>query len=112
MARFANEAPLHAGSRPKRRLGVGPRDVAGTVIRRRDPFKQEELTPQNFQIGIAVATGRTNCEVSAAFFISTKTVEKHLSSRYRKLGIRSRVELARLQLTEPNSLTPSARPDS
>ena len=53
MARFANEAPLHAGSRPKRRLGVGARDVAGTVIRRRDPFKQEELTPQIFQIGIA-----------------------------------------------------------
>ena len=42
-----------------------------------------------------VAEGLTNREVAAAIFLSPKTVEHHLSSIYRKLGVRSRTELAR-----------------
>jgi DNA-binding CsgD family transcriptional regulator len=42
-----------------------------------------------------VAEGATNREAAAALFVTPKTVETHLNSIYRKLGVRSRVELAR-----------------
>ena len=53
------------------------------------------LTPQELHVALVVAGGATNKEAAASLFISTKTVEFHLSNVYRKLGIRSRTELAR-----------------
>jgi DNA-binding CsgD family transcriptional regulator/uncharacterized protein HemY len=41
-----------------------------------------------------VAAGRTNDEVARELVVSTKTVEWNLSKVYRKLGVRSRAELA------------------
>ena len=41
------------------------------------------------------ASGRTNAEIAAAAFVTVKTVEANLSRAYRKLGIRSRAQLAR-----------------
>ncbi len=41
-----------------------------------------------------VAAGRTYREVADALFISPKTVQWNLSKIYRKLGVRSRAELA------------------
>ncbi len=41
------------------------------------------------------ASGLSNREVAAALFISVKTVEATLTRAYRKLGVRSRVSLAR-----------------
>ena len=38
-------------------------------------------------------------QAAAALFVSRKTVEAHLTRAYRKLGVRSRTELARLLLT-------------
>jgi DNA-binding CsgD family transcriptional regulator len=52
------------------------------------------LTAQELRVARAVAEGATNAEVGAHLFISTKTVEKHLTSAYRKLGVRSRTQLA------------------
>jgi DNA-binding NarL/FixJ family response regulator len=40
------------------------------------------------------AQGRQNKEIAATLFISVGTVEMHLSRVYRKLGLRSRTELA------------------
>jgi hypothetical protein len=37
--------------------------------------------------------GLSNPEAAAALFLSRKSVERHLSAVYRKLGIRSRTEL-------------------
>jgi DNA-binding CsgD family transcriptional regulator len=53
------------------------------------------LTPSEQRIAALVAEGRTNREVAAALFLSDRTVESHLTHVYRKLGVRSRAELAR-----------------
>ena len=55
----------------------------------------EQLTPQELQIALLVTEGRTNAEVGRAVFLSTRTVEFHLSRAYRKLGVSSRTELTR-----------------
>ncbi|MGH2671630.1 MAG: ATP-binding protein [Actinomycetota bacterium] len=53
------------------------------------------LTPTEAQIAHLVAEGRTNREVAEALFVSVHTVEANLKRIYRKLGVRSRTELAR-----------------
>jgi DNA-binding NarL/FixJ family response regulator len=68
---------------------------SGQTLRRRALSGAEELTPSELQVALRVAEGLTNREVAAAIFLSPKTVEHHLSAIYRKLGIRSRTELAR-----------------
>jgi DNA-binding NarL/FixJ family response regulator len=40
------------------------------------------------------AEGRRNKEIAAAMYVTVATVEAHLSRVYRKLGVRSRAELA------------------
>ncbi|HSR87035.1 MAG TPA: AAA family ATPase [Streptosporangiaceae bacterium] len=54
-----------------------------------------QLTPQELQIAMMVTEGRTNAEVGRALFLSTRTVEFHLSRAFRKLGVSSRTELTR-----------------
>jgi DNA-binding CsgD family transcriptional regulator len=71
-------------------------EATGESIARVTPERRDELTPQELRIGLRVAEGRTNPEVANELFISRKTVERHLSQIYRKLGIRSRTELARV----------------
>ena len=69
--------------------------ATGETIRRRDATSAEELTPQELQIALQVAEGKTNREAGAALFLSPKTIEFHLSRVYRKLGVRTRGELIR-----------------
>ena len=63
----------------------------------------EQLTSQELQIALLVTQGRTNAEVGRAVFLSTRTVEFHLSRAYRKLGVASRTELTR-RLTSAGSV--------
>ena len=53
-----------------------------------------ELTEAESRIAALVAEGRTNREVAAALFVTEHTVEGALTRAYRKLGVRSRTELA------------------
>jgi DNA-binding CsgD family transcriptional regulator len=53
------------------------------------------LTPTEERVAELVAAGGTNREVAASLFMSPKTVDSNLSRIYRKLGVRSRTELAR-----------------
>jgi DNA-binding CsgD family transcriptional regulator len=78
--------------------------ATGEHIRRRDPAAGEELTPQEAQVALLVARGATNREVGAALFLSPKTIEAHLGRIYRKLGVRSRTELAHLLASESGNV--------
>ncbi|HET6868093.1 MAG TPA: AAA family ATPase [Solirubrobacteraceae bacterium] len=53
------------------------------------------LSATESEIARLVAAGRTNREVADALHLSARTVEWNLSKLYRKLGVRSRTELAR-----------------
>jgi DNA-binding CsgD family transcriptional regulator len=55
-----------------------------------------ELTESEFAVVILVAQGATNREVADRLYLSAYTVNSHLRHVFAKLGIRSRVELARL----------------
>jgi DNA-binding CsgD family transcriptional regulator len=54
---------------------------------------EESLTPVEARVSAMVIDGATNRDVAAALSISIKTVESTLSRIYRKLGVRSRIEL-------------------
>ncbi|MET0459976.1 MAG: LuxR C-terminal-related transcriptional regulator [Ilumatobacteraceae bacterium] len=58
---------------------------------RRDPYA---LTRTEEQVAELVATGRSNKEVANELMVSLRTVESNLTRVYRKLGVRSRAELA------------------
>ena len=67
--------------------------ATGETVRRRDPTTIDELTPQELQIALLLAGGKTTRETAAALFLSPKTVEYHLRHVYLKLDIHSRTEL-------------------
>ena len=53
------------------------------------------LTATETRIAELAASGRRNRDIAAELFVSVATVEAHLTRIYRKLGVRSRTELAR-----------------
>ncbi|MDT9698277.1 AAA family ATPase [Streptomyces sp. P17] len=56
----------------------------------------DSLASMERQVAALVMEGATNREIAARLFISVKTVEATLTRVYRKLGIRSRVDIVRL----------------
>ena len=54
-----------------------------------------ELTATEQRVAELIAGGATNREAAAELFISVRTVETHVAAIYRKLGVRTRAELAR-----------------
>jgi DNA-binding CsgD family transcriptional regulator len=82
--------------------------ATGVTLRRRDPSSLDELTPQELQIGLLLADGRTTRQAAAALFLSPKTIEYHLRHVYLKLGIHSREELTQaLAAEERRPLSPA-----
>ena len=56
----------------------------------------ESLTERELQVAMLVFDRKTNPEIAAELFLSQKTVETHLRNIFRKVGVSSRVELARV----------------
>ena len=53
-----------------------------------------ELTVTEQRVADLIAEGATNRDAAAALFVSVRTIETHVASIYRKLGVRTRAELA------------------
>jgi DNA-binding CsgD family transcriptional regulator len=92
--RAAIEAFDDLGAEPWAVLAGAELAATGETARRRSPHTLDELTPQELQIALILAGGKTTREAAAALFLSPKTIEYHLRHVYRKLDIRSREELA------------------
>jgi DNA-binding CsgD family transcriptional regulator len=84
--------------------------ATGERLRRGDPATRDELTPQEVQIALVVAEGKTNREVGAQLFVSPKTVEWHLGNIYRKLGVGSRTQLGRALLSDRSRASAPSSP--
>jgi len=67
-------------------VGVGPRSAT-----RRNPAG---LTPREVQVLGLIADGLRNSEIAARLFLSEKTVDHHVSSVLRKLGVQTRGQAA------------------
>src|SRR3954454_1883910 len=72
--------PLHRRTRP------GKADGSGVA----------SLTERELQIARLVVDRKTNPQIAAELFLSSKTVEAHLRNTFRKLGVATRVEVARV----------------
>ena len=69
------------------------------VLGRSSPI---DLSATELRVAQLAAAGRTNQEIAAEVFVTQKTVEANLARAYRKLGIRSRAQLAHaLDAREP-----------
>ena len=87
VARYRAEA-----ERELRKLGraVYHRTAAGS-----DDAGLGSLTERELQVARFVVDRKTNPEIASELFLSQKTVETHLRNIFRKVGVSSRVELAR-----------------
>jgi len=66
--------------------GARPRTTAAAGV--------ESLTASERRVVQFAVEGQTNRDIAQALFVTPKTVEVHLSNAYRKLGVRSRRDLA------------------
>src|SRR5580658_237918 len=70
--------------------------ATGEIARKRTVETITDLTSQERRISEMAAGGASNPDIAEQLFISPATVEYHLSKVYRKLGIRSRTQLANI----------------
>jgi DNA-binding CsgD family transcriptional regulator/tetratricopeptide (TPR) repeat protein len=80
----AERALLHLGARPRRGTRVTPARDDGI----------RSLTDREREVAELVRRGHTNREIATTIFVSEKTVERHLSRIFAKLGVSRRTEVA------------------
>ncbi|HEY3238602.1 MAG TPA: response regulator transcription factor, partial [Acidimicrobiia bacterium] len=91
----------------ERRAGPGDteraRELAGPAPTRRRPAAPAlpgGLTEREAEVLRLVAEGKTNREIAAALYLSEKTVARHLSNMFTKLGVTSRAAATAFALRE------------
>ncbi|CAL9349046.1 hypothetical protein SUDANB99_00412 [Streptomyces sp. enrichment culture] len=70
--------------------------ASGSAPRSRPEGGLAGLTAQQMRIALLVADGATNREVAVRLSLSPRTVDHHLRNVFATLGVRSRVDLARM----------------
>jgi DNA-binding NarL/FixJ family response regulator/tetratricopeptide (TPR) repeat protein len=86
---------FHAEARRElRRLGERP--SAPTAPGKADAGGLGSLTAREREVAELVTDRRTNQEIANELFLTVKTIETHMRNIFRKLGVSSRVEVARL----------------
>ena len=93
--RAAHEAFAAVDAAPWAERAAAELRATGETVGPRTPDRRAQLTPQELQIAHLVGEGKTNREIAAQLYLSPKTIEYHLANAYRKLGVHSRVGLAR-----------------
>ncbi|MEA2365627.1 MAG: hypothetical protein QOE69_1583 [Thermoleophilaceae bacterium] len=73
-------------------------------------LKGTELTARELQVSELLQDGRTNAQIAAQLSIGIETVRTHARSIYRKLGVPSRRELARMAQQEAVAVDDERRP--
>jgi DNA-binding CsgD family transcriptional regulator len=84
--------PLRRRARRRARVEL---EAAGEHARNRTVDTLGDLTPQEAQTSGLVVQGHSNRGIVAQLFISPSRVEYHLHKVFRKLGVKSRTQLAR-----------------
>jgi len=81
------EAALAEVTRPASAAGATPA-----------PPRPENLTGRQAEVLALLAAGLSNKQIAAELYLSTATVERHLATIYRNLGLGGRVEAARFAM--------------
>ncbi|MFI5592421.1 AAA family ATPase [Amycolatopsis sp. NPDC051758] len=89
----AHELLSQSGSEGFARRAAGELRATGERMHSRSVQAYEKLTGQEVAVARLVASGATSNEVAGQLFISKRTVDAHLRSIFRKLGITSRRQL-------------------
>ena len=72
------------------RLGATPDLARLDSLRNRAKANQLRLTPRELQVLRQVAAGKTNKAIATELFVSERTVDRHVSNIFTKLGVASR----------------------
>ena len=91
--RRALDLALRCGATPLAEHAHAELLIAGARPRRLRLTGADALTTNERRVATMAAEGRTNREIAQTLYVSHKTVEKHLSAAYRKLGVNARDEL-------------------
>ena len=73
------------------RLGAAPQIARLDALGARAVQAQHPLTARELQVLRLVAAGKTNKAIAAELLLSERTIDRHVSNIYNKLGVPSRV---------------------
>ena len=84
---------LEAARQVFARLGAAP-DVARVDALSGRTEAPDGLSPRELEVVRLIAAGRTNAGIAADLFLSEKTVARHVSNIFGKLGVGTRTAVA------------------
>lgn len=99
--RLGVELAQICGATPLVELGLTELRVSGARRPHIAPSGPDALTPSERRVAELAAAGYTNRDIAQMLFITTNTVEVHLTRTYRKLGVKGRAHLAGFPFPRP-----------